>query len=73
MNNKSDIDEKKWRKLDTAIECILVIIAVIIAQMIGTTWFDDSLVATIIVVIVAVSVFTCMKQFITRTSGRNPK
>lgn len=64
MNNKSDIDEKKWRKLDTAIEYILVIIAAIIAQMIGTAWFDDSLVATIIVVIVAVSVFTCMKQFI---------
>lgn len=32
--------------------------------MIGTIWFDDSLVATIMVVIVAVSVFTCMKQFI---------
>lgn len=64
MNKKPNIDEKKWRKLDTAIECILVIIATVIAQMIGTRWFDDSFIATLIIVIVAVSISICVKQFI---------
>lgn len=64
MNKKPDVDEKKWRKLDTTIECILNIIAIIIAQIVGGAWFDDSLIATIIVVIIIVAIFTCVKQFI---------
>lgn len=62
--DKKCVDEKKWRRLDTTIECILVAIAAIIAQIIGTTWFDESFIATMIVVIVAVLIFTCIKQFI---------
>lgn len=64
MDNKPDVDEKKWRRLDTMIECILVIIASIIAQIIGTSWFDGSMMATIVVIIIAVFIFTCIKQFI---------
>lgn len=64
MNNKYEIDEKKWRKLDIAVECILDILACIIAQMIAGRWFDDSLIVSLIIVIIAVAVFTFVKQFI---------
>lgn len=64
MNNNRKSDERKQRRFNRFMKDILVITAVVISQMIGDTWFDGSLIAKILLLIISVFILTCAEEFI---------
>jgi multisubunit Na+/H+ antiporter MnhG subunit len=64
MNNNRDVDEKKWRRLDITVGCIADVIAIWIAMFVSEKFFDGSMWAGLIVVIIAALILNAVKSAI---------
>lgn len=64
MNNRPEIDPKKWRRLGTVMDCILIFIAILIGQQIGNRYFAGKMLPVLLLTAGAALIMSFLKSIL---------